>query len=312
MHEEPLSLADICHLDPEYMAFAEGCTAHRHARVRRIAQALLASLREEIEAGIDVLDDTTLAQADRRAEALATLATGGGGFFAFRESALRGFIRRWVTRSQEGAQQRHARSASERQVQNLNVETPRVQKVNPAESVAAQGAQNMNSPPTRFCSSSLNITTTTTDPTQKNLNSSADVAAGVGRGECLVYPEGLNPNECRIAHVTLQALPADLRQSVLDELAERLHARAGTAPAIRNPLGWLHWACRELRAGHMILTSLGVRRQARRARERQAGPLKQSAAARTTPEAVRVGEAALQDMRRRLGRIRSGPEGELS
>ena len=60
LHDEPLPLADALHLDPGYMAFLQAARRHHHARVRRIAAALCASLDADIRAGKDVLAPVNL------------------------------------------------------------------------------------------------------------------------------------------------------------------------------------------------------------------------------------------------------------
>lgn len=180
LHDEPLGLTDTCALDPDYMAFVEeSAQHHHHPRVRRIAQALLASLREAIAAGADVAAASTAAQAERRAEALATLASGQGGWFAFCPGALERLVRGWLARVRQGGEPVPAApSAACREdlapreagavprpadrVQNLNavassLETPgaiepHVQNLNPVPSRAAPGVQNLNA--VAFCSSS--------------------------------------------------------------------------------------------------------------------------------------------------------------
>ncbi|MGH8470067.1 MAG: hypothetical protein ACREVY_14140 [Gammaproteobacteria bacterium] len=89
LHEEPLALATTLYLDPKYMDFLHNALCHHHAHVCEVAQAMLESLQERIQAGDDVLADSGIVQAEQRVEAMATI-TGQnpGDYFGFRRSAL--------------------------------------------------------------------------------------------------------------------------------------------------------------------------------------------------------------------------------
>lgn len=54
LHDEPLSLVDVLHLDTGYMAFLHRAQRHGHARVQRVAKGVLASLDADIRNGVDV------------------------------------------------------------------------------------------------------------------------------------------------------------------------------------------------------------------------------------------------------------------
>ncbi len=54
LHDEPLPLADVIHLDGDYMAFLNKAVSHGHARVRTVAQGVLASIDEDVENGRNV------------------------------------------------------------------------------------------------------------------------------------------------------------------------------------------------------------------------------------------------------------------
>ena len=51
LHDEPLPLADALHLDTDYMDFLGNALGHGHARVRAVAQGVLDSIDEDIQAG---------------------------------------------------------------------------------------------------------------------------------------------------------------------------------------------------------------------------------------------------------------------
>ena len=51
LHDEPLPLVDALHLDSDYMSFLDKSLGHGHARVRTVAQGVLDSIDEDIQAG---------------------------------------------------------------------------------------------------------------------------------------------------------------------------------------------------------------------------------------------------------------------
>ena len=53
LHDEPLPLADVIHLDRSYMEFLRKAEGHSHARVRLVATGMLASIDEDIQNGHD-------------------------------------------------------------------------------------------------------------------------------------------------------------------------------------------------------------------------------------------------------------------
>src|SRR5690606_35849670 len=55
LHDNPLPLADALYLDEGYMAFVRQSERHSHARVRRVATAVLATLAGAVEQGEDPL-----------------------------------------------------------------------------------------------------------------------------------------------------------------------------------------------------------------------------------------------------------------
>jgi hypothetical protein len=70
LHEEPLALGGTVHLDPEYMGFLnDAARDHHHDRVRRVARAMVDSIRDQMADGEDVLDDSLMTQTDRRLQA---------------------------------------------------------------------------------------------------------------------------------------------------------------------------------------------------------------------------------------------------
>ena len=65
----------------------------------------------------------------------------------------------------------------------------------------------------------------------------------------------------------LDGVGPDLRQPLLDELADKLSRQAKTARPVRNAIGLLSWMCNETKAGRPPLTSAHLQAHERRGRE---------------------------------------------
>ena len=55
LHDEPLPLADACHLDADYRVFLQKAAEHTHRRVRAVAQGVLQSIDEDTRMGCKVM-----------------------------------------------------------------------------------------------------------------------------------------------------------------------------------------------------------------------------------------------------------------
>ena len=52
LHDAPMPVPDTLYLDAGYLPFLQFAQAHPHARVRKIVKEILASLEENVDAGI--------------------------------------------------------------------------------------------------------------------------------------------------------------------------------------------------------------------------------------------------------------------
>jgi len=87
LHDEPLPLVDVLHLDTGYMQFLRNAQNNVHARVRLVTSGVLATLDADIRDGVDVCAGDH--PASRRMEAVETIANDGAGrFFAFSAQAV--------------------------------------------------------------------------------------------------------------------------------------------------------------------------------------------------------------------------------
>ncbi|MES9958672.1 MAG: STY4528 family pathogenicity island replication protein [Sedimenticola sp.] len=189
LHDEPLPLADVIHLDGDYMAFLNKAVSHAHARVRTVAKGVLASIDEDVGGGYDicVLEHPI----ERRLQsAVSTDNKGLRRFFSFTRDAIQQIRQDSMGKGQ----------ARDHHDQNSNSVGTRVQKSNSG------------------CSSSNKTTTTTSaEDASKFTHAGED-------GEPLVYPRRLSENQRDIANRYLFKLaPAD-RQTILDELEGRFQA----------------------------------------------------------------------------------------
>jgi len=243
LHEEPLALASTVYLDPGYMAFVQSAGGHRHERVAAVAQAMLNSLQTSIAAGEDVLGASLLSQADRRLEAIAAVSgLGEGRYFGIRQDALPGLNwrknqapRRIQDPNGETVQKVSSgpvQKMNSDRVQNLNSDS--VQNLNSAaKSLKIASVQNLNSAP---CSSSfINKKATTT------CSGREDRSPGAQAQPPLIFPGSLTQNEQRLAEMYLHGVASNLRQALLDELADKLSRQAKTARPVRNAIALLSW-----------------------------------------------------------------------
>jgi len=276
LHDEPLPLVDALHLDPGYMAFLQDAGGHHHARVRRIAAAVSASLDEDIRAGKDVLAPVN--RIERRLEAVRAIHQGGGRrYFSFSAAVLSNLSNTGVD---------HAPSSQD---QNSKAVT------------TGPDPQNSKSVPR---SSSKYINTTTTTLTHRE--NSAREAASL---DALIVPPRLKDNQRALAARYLTQIPVEHRQPVLDELAGRLQAEQHGAKPVYDELRYLHHLCVEVNRGGFH-PNLGLKVQGERdRRRREAERLREEAATRERERQERAsrppGENPLAEIRKKLGMPRS-------
>ena len=269
LHDEPLPLADALHLDPGYMAFLQDAANHHHARVRRVAAAVSESLDKDIRDGRDVLAPAN--PVERRLEAVQAIHQGGDRrYFAFNADVLASLSN---TATAKGSHDRGQYSKP-----------------------APKDPQ--NSKPVPRSSSKYKNTTTTT---QTDYEDSAREGVTL---EGLVLPPRLKDNQRALAARYLATIPAEQRQSVLDELAGRLEAEQRGAKPVYDELRYLHHLCRQVNQGGFV-ENLGLKVQTERDRRKgEAERLRKEAATRdqerkTSPSRSR-GENALAELRKQL------------
>ena len=235
LHDEPLPLADALHLDASYMAFLSKALGHGHARVRAMAQGVLDSIDEDIQAGQAVCAQPH--PIERRMQSVVA-AEGGepSRFFAFTRNVVR-WLRSDLTNSQKGCNHHD---------QNSNTAGDRVRNSNAGSS------------------SNNNIYKTTTTPAE-------GVSNFVHTGEDnrpLVYPARLCDNHREVADRYLSALAPEQRQPILDELAGRFQAEAKGMKPVYDELSFLRSLCEQMEQG-TFLPNLGIKvRDGRREQKR--------------------------------------------
>ena len=110
LHDEPVPLVDALHLDANYMSFLDHSRGHGHARVRTVAQGVLDSMDEDIQAGQDVC-----AQAhpiEHRIQS--TVATNSGysrRFFSFTRNVVKRLRSDSIKQKREGSKRLQALTA---------------------------------------------------------------------------------------------------------------------------------------------------------------------------------------------------------
>jgi len=209
LHDEPLPLADTLHLDPGYMQFLAEAHRHHHARVRRVAEAALATIDEDIAAGVDVLAPENAME--RRLEAVrAVRREGARRYFSFSTRVLAQLANRTPG---EGVPD---------QDQNSKAADDRLRNSHPQKSKSVPG-------------STKNIKTTTTTNTGDPQNSkwSANTPA-------LIYPRRFTATQCAMADRYLASVPPEQRQRLLDELEGRFRCEQQGASPVYDELRYLY------------------------------------------------------------------------
>ena len=276
LHDEPLPLADAMHLDPDYMTFIQEARQHHHARVRKVADAILDSIDEDIEAGVDVLAPVSVTE--RRLEAArAVRREGPQRYFSFSAAVLS------VLANREPA----SRSADQDQISKA--EKDHLRNSSPQKS-KSDGS-----------SSYINKTTTTDSKKLRELNETKELGA-------LIYPSRLTANQREIAARYLASVPAERRQSVLDELEGRFRAEQQGAKPVYDELRYLHHLCTQVNSGgfqpNLSLKVQGEReRRAQEAEKRRQEALKLEEERRRRQQQSRRpnGESPLAEARKMLG-----------
>ncbi|MEW8074167.1 MAG: STY4528 family pathogenicity island replication protein, partial [Candidatus Thiodiazotropha sp.] len=280
LHDEPLPLADVIHLDGDYMDFLNKAVSHGHARVRTVAKGVLASIDEDVRGGQNVC--ALEHPIERRLQS--AVSTGNEGprrFFSFTRDAIQQI-------RQDSMGNRRARDHHD---QNSNSVGTRVQKSNGHKSNSG-------------CSSNNNKKTTTTTSGE---DASKFMHAGE-HGEPLVYPRRLGENQRDIANRYLFALaPAD-RQPILDELEGRFQAEQKGMKPVYDEISFLFRLCERMKSGEFV-PNLGIKvRDARNARaiQRQQAARQDTATEPKETEEQRQKRLALakvrmDEMRKALG-----------
>lgn len=230
LHDEPLPLVDALYLDEAYMAFVTQSQEHHHARVRRVAQAVLESLDKDIQEGESLgRKESTI---ERRLQAAQQLSDSSGNhsrsgrYFTFHAATI-GKLKN----SSEA-------SASAQSVQDQN------SKAEEKEHYSSR------------CSSHYKKTTTTT--TTQNTNneektfSESNPSVPSATERALIYPPRLSENQKHLADRYLAMINPDDRQLVLDELQGRLESEQKGMKPVYDELRFLHSLCKAAQQGEFV------------------------------------------------------------
>lgn len=273
LHSEPLPLPDTLHLDTGYMDFVQAARQHHHARVRKVAAAVLASLDEDVASGRDLVGP--LNPMTRRTEASqAVERPGSKRYFDFSATVMA----RLTNRSTSGATDDQTQKSKPDRLRNSC----------PQNSKAVRSSSCINKK-----------TTTTQIPRAK----APDVVEG------LIYPQRLSANQRAIAARYLERVPVPQRQQVLDELEGRLRAERQGAKPVYDELRYLYRLCSQIATGGFQPNlCLKVERErveratADEARRHEARVREEEQRRRGERRREQHGESPLAEARRILGR----------
>ena len=266
LHDEPLPLADALYLDEAYMAFVIQSQEHHHARVRRVAEAVLESLDRDIQQG-EYLGRQESA-IERRLQATQQLSDSHGNhdqqsrYFTFHAASLD-----------------HLNKPSETRISGQSVQ----HQNSKGEAHEHYGSR---------CSSDYKkTTTTTTTPNTNNEKkgfSESDQPISLPSDQALIYPPRLSENQKHLADRYLAMIDPDDRQLVLDELQGRLASEQKGMKPVYDELRFLHSLCKAAQQGEFV-PNLGIKVvEARQERVHHAPPPEDEAQkARTAEERER-------------------------
>lgn len=331
LHDEPVTLGDAMYLDGDYMAFLQSSTQHKHPRVNKIVESVLATIQDLIDGGQDAMGERiqtrtyerrigTVHQTKRENEPTLLLAERTN-FFAISDPQIKQLDSQ-NTEDQNSTQNNHTTESETDQVQILHTveeqqtshvqkthteksgESSLVQKMHMDENSGNDRVQNMHSvtetekPDTQKLhtaersSCSNNINTTTTE---------SNTPRACARAEpTLHFPPGISANERNLSLMYLTPIDDDQQQEVLDEWHGRLQAADRRNDPIGNPIGYLASLCRRVKTGEFQIT-IGLRiRDQREQAQRRAEKDKQRA------------EHEKQRQAEMLSALKNKPEGELS
>jgi len=332
LHDEPVTLGDAMYLDGDYMAFLQNSTQHKHPRVNKIVESVLATIQDLIDGGQDAMGERiqtrtyerrigTVHQTKRENEPALLLAERTN-FFAISDPQIKQLANQ-DREDQSGTQKIHMTDSETDQVQILHTveeqQTSHVQKMHTEKNGESSLVQKMQmdensendrvqylhmdteteKPETqklhtaeRSSSCSNNINTTTTESNTPRVCARAD--------QDLHFPPGISANERNLALMYLNPIDDDQQQEVLDEWHGRLQAADRRNDPIGNPIGYLASLCRRMKTGEFQIT-IGLRiRDQREQALRRAEKDKQRA------------EHEKQRQAEMLSALKNKPEGELS
>jgi len=227
LHDEPLPFVDALYLDAQYMQFLEQSVKHHHARVRAVAQGVLGSLDEGIRSGQDISQSKS--SLEQRAQAVN--------------------IRSNTSNNQDSARRHFAFSANVlNQLQNTRPSK------NPPKKNQNQNSKTVEK--THYSSGcSHNKLTTTTTPTQNNVNNESAFSEN---SEALIYPRRLSDNQKVLADRYLAMIDPQEQQFVLDELQGRLESEQKGMNPVYDELRFLHSLCKAVQQGEFV-PNLGIK-----------------------------------------------------
>ena len=231
LHDEPIPLPDALHFDSQYLQFVKESRNHGHSRVRNVSRGVFETLDQEIASRGDVCDTPPVVE--QRLAAAAVLNGEQRTYFGFSGAATEQ-LRRFKG-----------------QVRNSVLE----------KSPQPTDVKNSNHRSSSVLDSSQDKKTKTT--TTGGLNFELPTDDDFTRD--LIFPNRFTSNQRELAARHLAAVPAQMRQRILDETEGRFQAERRGMPAVYDDLRFLASLCRAALAGE-FQANLGLKIDAERQR----------------------------------------------
>jgi len=259
LHDEPVTLGDAMFLDGEYIAFLHKGREHKHTRVRKVVESVLATIEEMINGGGDITGERLQTRSYERRmgvinrgqqqDNVSSTTIKQSDFYAVSPPQLKE-----LEEEEPHTQESHTTESETSHVQIMH--TAKTDEKDHVHLLHMESeTQKLHTDEYSSCSSNKNTTTTKHTPHTSAKDS-----------EALHFPPKISANERDLAQMYLSTIDDSRQQAVLDEWHGRLQSASRRSNPIDNPIGYLASLCRRVKTGEFHIT-IGVK--VRDARERE-------------------------------------------
>lgn len=253
LYDEPLTLADALCMDPGYVDFLREARGHARRDVRTLANAILATLDEQLDQDKDVLAQPA-SPLERHADRHQAYQVLGGmhspGVVPDDNPFFPGGQASFVVVAQQYSQDKGPGSSYENyRDQNLTLDQKMTsESENDPVSDSDTGNSGGRDFSNYFNNTNKKTTTTPTPPPEQTPSTAVSD---------LAWPDSLSQAEREVCLSLLDAVPRQWWQSLLDELEGRICWGKANADPLRNRPRWLKAVCDEVTRDGVFTPVLG-------------------------------------------------------